>query len=96
MKISRKDVEQVALLSRLEISDQEAERFTQQLNAILEYMDVLNKVDTEGIEPTAHVLPLKNVLREDRVQPSLDRRLALSNAPEEEEGYFKVPKILEG
>ncbi|SDF36007.1 Asp-tRNA(Asn)/Glu-tRNA(Gln) amidotransferase subunit GatC [Sporolituus thermophilus] len=96
MKITRTDVEQVALLSRLEISDQEAERFTQQLNAILEYMDVLNKVDTEGIEPTAHVLPLKNVLREDRVQPSLDRRLALSNAPEEEEGYFKVPKILEG
>jgi aspartyl-tRNA(Asn)/glutamyl-tRNA(Gln) amidotransferase subunit C len=59
-------------------------------------MDVLGELDTENVKPTAHVLPLKNVFREDVVKPSLDRDLALSNAPEREDGYFKVPKILEG
>lgn len=96
MKITRKDVEHVALLSRLEIADADIEKFTGQLNAILEYVDVLNKADTADIEPTAHVLPLKNVMRPDEVRPSLPRDLALSNAPEQEDGYFKVPKIMEG
>jgi aspartyl-tRNA(Asn)/glutamyl-tRNA(Gln) amidotransferase subunit C len=96
MKITRKDVEQVALLSRLEIAEDAAEKFTGQLNAILEYVDVLDKADTDGVEPTAHVLPLKNVMRNDEVRPSLARDLALSNAPEQEDGYFKVPKIMEG
>lgn len=96
MQITRKDVEQVALLSRLELQEADVEKFTGQLNAILEYVEVLDKVDTTGIEPTAHVLPLKNVMRPDAVRPSLDRKLALSNAPEQEDGYFKVPKIIEG
>lgn len=96
MQITRKDVEQVALLSRLEIAEADAERFTGQLNAILEYIAVLNKVDTEGVEPTAHVMPLKNVMRPDAVHSSLERELALFNAPEQEDGYFKVPKIIEG
>lgn len=96
LKITRKDVEHVALLSRLEIAETDIEKFTGQLDAILEYVDVLDTADTEGIEPTAHVLPLKNVMRADEVRPSLARELALSNAPEQEDGYFKVPKIMEG
>ncbi|MEN6411686.1 MAG: Asp-tRNA(Asn)/Glu-tRNA(Gln) amidotransferase subunit GatC [Veillonellales bacterium] len=96
MKITRKDVENVALLSRLEIPENEIETVTQQLDAILEYADVLNTVNTEGIQPTAHVIPLKNVMREDEVKPSLPRELAFANAPEQENGYFKVPKIVEG
>jgi len=96
MKISRKDVEHVALLSRLELGENDIEKFTGQLNAILDYIDVLSKVDTTGVEPTAHVLPIKNVMRADEARPSLPRELALANAPEQEDGYFKVPKILEG
>lgn len=96
MKITNKDVQQVALLSRLEIPAAEVEQVTGELNAILDYMLVLNGVDTTGVEPTAHVLPLKNVMRPDQAVPSLCRELALSNAPEQEEGYFKVPKIMEG
>lgn len=96
MKITRKDVENVALLSRLELPEEEIEMYSGQLNAILEYADVLTKLDTDNIQPTAHVLPLKNVLRADVVKESLTRDLALSNAPEEEDGYFKVPKVVEG
>lgn len=96
MQITRKDVEQVAMLSRLDIAEADAEKFTGQLNAIIEYIGVLNKVDTTGVEPTAHVLPLQNVMRPDAVRPSLERELALANAPEQEDGYFKVPKIIEG
>ena len=96
MKITTKDVEQVALLSRLELPSGDAARVTEELNAILDYMEVLNQVDTASIEPTAHVLPLRNVMRQDMAAPSLPRDLALSNAPEQEDGYFKVPKILEG
>ncbi|MDR7867451.1 MAG: Asp-tRNA(Asn)/Glu-tRNA(Gln) amidotransferase subunit GatC [Sporomusaceae bacterium] len=96
MKITRKDVEHVALLSRLELGENDVEKFTGQLNAILDYIDVLNKVDTSGVEPTAHVLPVTNVMRADEAKLSLPRELALANAPEQEDGYFKVPKILEG
>jgi aspartyl-tRNA(Asn)/glutamyl-tRNA(Gln) amidotransferase subunit C len=96
MKITRQNVEDVALLSRLEMTADELDAYSGQLNAILEYADILNKLDTKGIEPTAHVLPLKNVMRPDEVKPSLPRELALSNAPEVEDGYFKVPKVMEG
>ncbi len=96
MKITRQDVENVALLSRLEMTKEELDAYAGQLNAILEYADVLNKLNTKDVEPTAHVLPLKNVMRADEVKPSLPRELALANAPETEDGYFKVPKIMEG
>lgn len=96
MKIKISDVEHVALLSRLELTERDKEEFTGQLSAILDYVAVLDKADTEGVQPTAHVLPLKNIMRPDEVRPSLPRDLALANAPEQEEGYFKVPKILEG
>lgn len=96
MKITCKDVANVALLSRLEFSESEIETFTGQMDAILQYAEVLNKLNVEDVEPMAHVLSLKNVMRVDEAKPSLPRELALSNAPEQEDGYFKVPKIMEG
>lgn len=95
MKLNRKDVEHVALLSRLELSENELDKFTGQLDAILEYIDVLNQVDTSAVEPMAHVLEIRNVMRADEVQPSLSREAALQNAPDAEDGFFKVPKIVE-
>ena len=95
MKLNRKDVEHVALLSRLELSENELDKFTGQLDAILEYIDVLNQVDTSAVEPMAHVLEIRNVMRSDEVQPSLPREAALQNAPDAEDGFFKVPKIVE-
>ena len=95
MKLNRKDVEHVALLSRLELSETELGKFTGQLDAILEYIDVLNQVDTSAVEPMAHVLDIRNVMRADEVQPSLPREAALQNAPDAEDGFFKVPKIVE-
>lgn len=96
MKITCKDVADVALLSRLEFPESELKTFTGQMDAILEYAEVLNKLNVDGVEPTAHVLPLKNVMRADEAKPSLARELALSNAPEQEDGYFRVPKVMEG
>jgi aspartyl-tRNA(Asn)/glutamyl-tRNA(Gln) amidotransferase subunit C len=95
MKLNRKDVEHVALLSRLELSENELDKFTGQLDAILEYIDVLNQVDTSAVEPMAHVLELRNVMRPDMARPSLPQKAALQNAPEAENGFFKVPKIVE-
>lgn len=95
MKLNRKDVEHVALLSRLELSETELDKFTGQLDAILEYIDVLDQVDTSAVEPMAHVLDIRNVMRADVAKPSLPRESALQNAPESENGFFKVPKIME-
>lgn len=93
--ITREDVEHVAELARLELTSQEEEQFIAQLNAILTYIDKLNELDTTGVEPTSHVIPMSNVFREDEVQPSLDRALVLQNAPEESHFFFKVPRIIE-
>lgn len=95
MSITVKDVEHVANLARLELSDSEKEQFAGQLNAILKYAEKLNELDTEGIEPTSHVLPLANVMREDVAAPSWPIEKVMANAPEEEEGQFKVPAVLE-
>lgn len=92
--ITKQDVEHVALLGRLELSEAEKEKFTEQLNAILEYADALNRLDTKDIPPTAHPLPLNNVFREDVARPGLSNEAALANAPEGEDGFFKVPKIV--
>jgi len=94
-KISAEQVKYVADLARLELSPEEQEEFTAQLNAILEYMDQLNELETSGVEPTSHVLPLRNVLREDVAGPSLTVEEVLANAPDQEQGHFKVPKIIE-
>lgn len=95
MDISRQEVEHVAGLARLELTDDEKLTFTRQLSSILTYMDQLKTVDTTGIEPTATVLPVTNVFREDEVQPSLSQEQALANAPDQSGGFFRVPRILE-
>ena len=94
MKITGKDVEHVAMLAKLAITEEEKQLFTEQLNVILEYVDQLNAVDTEHIEPTSHVIPVQNVMRDDSVVPSLPQSEILKNAPEKEDQYFKVPKIV--
>ncbi|OPZ74807.1 MAG: Aspartyl/glutamyl-tRNA(Asn/Gln) amidotransferase subunit C [Firmicutes bacterium ADurb.Bin456] len=94
MKISEREVEQLAFLSRLDLKAEELAAYTGSLNAVLGYLELVNKLDTSAIEPAAHVLPFKNILREDRLQGSLDKELVLANAPEVEEGSFVVPRIV--
>jgi aspartyl-tRNA(Asn)/glutamyl-tRNA(Gln) amidotransferase subunit C len=95
MGITVRDVEHVAKLAYLELGEEEKERFAGQLNAILAYAAKLSELDTEGVEPTTHVLRLVNVMREDEIRPSLPREVALKNAPDEEDGQFRVPAVLE-
>ena len=95
MKICEQDIKTVASLSRLRIRDEEAEEVISQLNKILTYVENLQTLDTTDIEPTTYALPMQNVFRADVVKPSLERELALSNAPLKEDGYFKVPRVLE-
>ena len=95
MKVTKKDLENVAVLSRLRVPEEKQETYIQQMDAILTYMDNLAEVDTENVKPTTYALPMSNVFREDEVKPSLPREAALSNAPLQENGYFKVPKVLE-
>ena len=93
-KISTEDVQHVARLARLDISDEETERFAQQLNAILTYMDKLNELDTSNVEPMSHVIDVSNAFREDIVRESIPQEVSLANAPERENGFFKVPRII--
>ncbi|HOE28222.1 MAG: Asp-tRNA(Asn)/Glu-tRNA(Gln) amidotransferase subunit GatC [Candidatus Aureabacteria bacterium] len=95
MPISRKDVEYVARLARLRLSEEEKERLTVQLGEIVGYVEKLNELDTADVEPTAHVLPLRNITRPDEVRPCLDRDEALRLAPKAGEGFFRVPQIIE-
>jgi len=92
--ISIKDVDHVALLSRLDLSEDEKKMYAGQLNAILEYAKMLNDLDTDNVPPTAHVLPIKNVFREDKVRDHLPLEKTLRNAPERDGNYFKVPRIV--
>jgi aspartyl-tRNA(Asn)/glutamyl-tRNA(Gln) amidotransferase subunit C len=93
--IAREDVEHVAELARLELTAAEKEQFIAQLNSILTYIEKLNELDTRDVEPTAHVLPVSNVFRDDEVRPSLERTEVLQNAPKESHFFFKVPRIIE-
>jgi aspartyl-tRNA(Asn)/glutamyl-tRNA(Gln) amidotransferase subunit C len=95
MKITTKEVEYVAKLARLKLTEQEKDLFTQQLDSILDYMGKLNELDTEKVPPTSHVLPLKNVMREDEVKDSHLQEELLSNAPERDDNFFSVPKIID-
>lgn len=95
MKIARKEVEHVASLARLALKEEEMEQFTVQLSDILTYVEKLNELDTENVEPTSHALPVKNVMRDDEAVGSIDRRKALANAPDRSEEFFKVPKVIE-
>lgn len=95
MSIQLQDVEHVAKLARLDLSNEEKERYTEQLNAILKYAEKLNELNTDDVTPTTHVLPIRNVMREDEARPSLPIEKVMANAPEEEEGQFRVPAVLE-
>ncbi|WP_054957398.1 Asp-tRNA(Asn)/Glu-tRNA(Gln) amidotransferase subunit GatC [Paenibacillus dakarensis] len=95
MTITAKDVQHVAKLARLNLTAEEEQMFTGQLNAILQYAEKLNELNTEGVQPTTHVLHLSNVMREDEVRESLPIDKVLLNAPDEEDGQFKVPAVLE-
>ncbi len=93
--ITREEVERIAALARLSLSNDEAERMATDLDTILGYVETLAEVDTAGIAPTSHVIPLSTPLREDRGGPSLDPEVALANAPEREGTAFVVPKVIE-
>ena len=95
MPISRDQVLHIGRLARLGLSDDEIDRLTVQLSDILEHFESLDAVDTDGVEPTAHPLPLHNVMRSDSVTPSLRRDDALGNAPEVEDGLIRVRAVLE-
>ncbi len=93
--ITKEQVEYIARLARLELSEEEKEKYTKQLDQILEFVAKLNELNTEKVEPTSHAVKISNVFREDEVKPSFSQEEALSNAPEVEEGHFKVKKVIE-
>jgi aspartyl-tRNA(Asn)/glutamyl-tRNA(Gln) amidotransferase subunit C len=95
MAITQSDVEQVALLARLALSEDEKRLFAGQLNAILTYVGTLNELMTDDILPMAHAVPMENAFRHDEVVPPLGTEAALINAPERVEGFFRVPKVIE-
>ena len=96
MSVTRKDVEYIAELARLRFDEEELESYTAQLNQILEYVEKLNELDTENVEPLSHPVEGSNVFREDKVKESIHREDALRNAPEKDEMFFKVPKVIGG
>jgi len=95
-RITLAEVHHVAKLARLSLSDPEAERMTAELDQILAYAESLQQLETEGIEPTAHAIPLDTPLRPDRATPGISPELAVANAPEAIAGAFVVPKVIEG
>jgi aspartyl-tRNA(Asn)/glutamyl-tRNA(Gln) amidotransferase subunit C len=96
MALTPEEVRKVALLARLELDDEEVERQAKHINNLLAQFQKLQELDVTGIEPTSHSLPVYNVFREDAARPSLPREEVLQNAPEAREGYFIVPRIVEG
>lgn len=96
MALTRSQVEHVAKLARLGLSEADKESFTEQISRILDHVEMLNRLDTQDVPPTYHAVALQNVLREDKPHQSLDRAKVLSQAPDAEAGCFKVPKITEG
>ncbi len=95
-RLTRAEVERVASLARLSVSDEQADRLAAELDSLLEYVETLRQVDTDGIEPTSHVIPMATPMRQDRPVPGLDPELALANAPERGGSAFVVPKVIEG
>ncbi len=96
MKITEEMVDYISILSRLKPDEEERRQMTAELERIVSYMDVLNTLDTTGVEPLSHVFPLKNVMREDEVLPSFPREKLLKGAPAGNDEAFLVPKAVEG
>jgi aspartyl-tRNA(Asn)/glutamyl-tRNA(Gln) amidotransferase subunit C len=95
MTIDRATVDHVARLARLDLSEEERERMRAELSNILEHVETIQAMDLDAVEPTSHAIPLHNVMRKDEVKPSLPREEALANAPQAEDGRFRVPRIVE-
>ncbi len=95
MRLTPEEVEHVALLGRLQLSEAERERFTTQLNSILQYFEQLQQTDTTGVAPTSHAVPITNVFRADAPAPSLTPEEALQNAPDQDRDCFRVPRVIE-
>lgn len=96
MAVDRDEVLHIARLSRLRLADDEVETYRSQLSAILDYVDKLGELDTTDVEPTTHAVPLVMQLREDTVERRLTQEEVLSNAPDQADGHFRVPKVVEG
>ncbi len=94
MSVTRKDVEYIASLSKLKFEESELDNFTHQLNDILAYVEKLNELDTENVEPLSHPVENKNVFREDELKPSISTEEALKNSPSKTEEFFRVPKVI--
>jgi aspartyl-tRNA(Asn)/glutamyl-tRNA(Gln) amidotransferase subunit C len=94
MSVTKKDVEHIAKLARLKVTEEEVEHYTGQLNQILEYVEKLNELDTEDVEPLSHPVENANVFREDKLKPSTRTEDALKNAPDKDDQHFKVPKVI--
>jgi len=95
LRLSQEEVEHIALLSRLKLTDEERERMTTQLNDIIGFFEQLGELDTTDVEPTSHVIPMFNVLREDKVRPALPVEDVLENAPDRAGDTFRVPRVVE-
>lgn len=95
MTLTIKEVEHVANLARLDLAEGEAERFKVQIDAILSYVEKLKQLNTDGVEPTSHAIPVNNVFREDNIIQPLGQERALANAPDKADGCFRVPKVVE-
>ena len=95
MAVAKKDVDTVAGLARLYFTDSEKEELISTLNSILEYFDKLSELDTKGVEPLTHILPVENVMRKDEVKESLGQEKALENAPKHRNGHFVIPKVID-
>ena len=95
MKVTVKDVEHVAKLARLGLTEEEKKRFTEQLSRILDYAESINKLDTKNASPTSHAIPMKNVFRSDRSVPCDVLPEIMANAPKQENNMFSVPRIME-
>ena len=95
MRLTPQEVEHIALLSRLHLSESDKERAAAELSQILGYFEKLAELPTDDVEPTMHALPVENVLRPDVVSPGLSREAALQNAPEQADGMFQVPRVVE-
>jgi len=94
-RISKEQVEHVAHLARLAVTEEEVNIFTNQLDAIISFSEQLNELDTTNVKPTSHVLPMKNVMREDVAKEGLPREEVLKNAPDHKDGQIRVPSVLE-
>ncbi|CAM3949719.1 Asp-tRNA(Asn)/Glu-tRNA(Gln) amidotransferase subunit GatC [Alkalicoccus chagannorensis] len=94
-RISKEQIRHVADLARLELKEEEIAHFGEQLDDVIKAAQQLNELDTTNVEPTSHVLDVRNVLRDDVVKPSLDRDDVLKNSPDDDEGQIKVPSVLE-